>query len=403
MIIFQYFDLPLFALFLSIFVSECGRQIKDIEIASHVEELREDDVYKLMDSGGLGLRPLKGMNCAMSMKLGWRLIDDKESIWARVVIAKYKCGNDMVPIVKKRVGSSCVWKSICGLWDSVEKGSRVNFWKDRWIPTFPPLIEDMCAQPELRNLDEKVYEYVRKGIWEIDKVIFWFDEDVVRKIAAIPAPRLGIGSDKVVWGLNANGKFSVSLAFRLGKENVNDDNASFWRKIWKWPGPQKFKSFLWLLSKERVFTNLMRFERRMAEDLFCPSCRVHSVSALHAVRDCEEVKPLWLMLIKPGCWQEFFNCNMRKWIEMNLSRDFGRDESGSWRITFVVCAWRIWWRRNKFVFEGLKENRSHIFWDILLRSRKISDVWKKVEAAGGRKESKKVDIFVGWKPPDGMD
>lgn len=39
--------------------------------------------------GGLGVRRLTDMNRALLIKLGWRMIHHKESLWARVIWAKY--------------------------------------------------------------------------------------------------------------------------------------------------------------------------------------------------------------------------------------------------------------------------------------------------------------------------
>ncbi|KAF7808539.1 putative ribonuclease H protein At1g65750 family [Senna tora] len=309
----------------------------------------------------------EGMNSAMLMKLGWRLIEDKESLWARVLRAKYRCGDDLVPTVKRRVDSSCVWKSICGVWESVEKGikwslgdgAKMKFWKDNWIPNHPPLVKVVCHHLELRNFDEVVADYAKEGVWLIDRIRFWFGEEIVRKIVAIPTPRLGLERDRVVWGPTCDGKFSVSSAFNLGNENNTDGDSNFWQKIWKWPGPQKYKSFLWLLSRERIYTNLM----------------------------------------SRGAGMIFFNCNMKQWVDMNLSRDLGKSDCGEWRLTFVVCAWRLWWRRNKLVFEDVKEDSRKIFWEVLFRTREISEAWKKVDVGSPQKGPKK-EISVSWKPPE---
>ncbi|KAF7811720.1 putative ribonuclease H protein At1g65750 family [Senna tora] len=136
----------------------------------------------------------------------------------------------MVPTVKKRADSSCVWRSICGVWESGEKGikwnlgngAKVNFWKDNWIPNHPPLVKAVCHHPELRNLDEVVADYAKEGVWLVNKIRFWFDEEIVRKIVAIPTPRLGLERDRVIWGPTCDGKFSISSAYKLGTKNNSD-------------------------------------------------------------------------------------------------------------------------------------------------------------------------------------
>ncbi|KAF7812631.1 28 kDa heat- and acid-stable phosphoprotein [Senna tora] len=68
--------------------------------------------------------------------------------------------------------------------------------------------------------------------------------------------------------------------------------------------------------------------------------------------------------------------------------------------TFVVCAWRLWWRRNKVVFEGVKEDKGQVFWDVLFRAKEISESWEKVEGVSRKRMERKKEILVGWKPPD---
>ncbi|RYQ95010.1 hypothetical protein Ahy_B08g089987 [Arachis hypogaea] len=76
------------------------------------------------------------------MKAGWGLIESKDSLWARVLRAKYKCGNDIIPQVERRRSDSNLWKGICLAWEDVEKnmvwrvgdGSQIKFWTHNWIP-----------------------------------------------------------------------------------------------------------------------------------------------------------------------------------------------------------------------------------------------------------------------------
>lgn len=63
--------------------------------------------------GGLGIRSSLEMNKALLGKIGWRLLHDRESIWARVLRAKYKVGDvhDASWLVAKSNWSS-TWGSV---------------------------------------------------------------------------------------------------------------------------------------------------------------------------------------------------------------------------------------------------------------------------------------------------
>lgn len=66
------------------------------------------------EEGGLGIRPTREMNKALLSKVGWRLIHEKVSLWAKILRTKYKVGDihDQSWAVVKSSWSS-TWRSIC--------------------------------------------------------------------------------------------------------------------------------------------------------------------------------------------------------------------------------------------------------------------------------------------------
>ncbi|KAH1063509.1 hypothetical protein J1N35_028496 [Gossypium stocksii] len=97
--------------------------------------------------GGLGLRKLKDQNISFLMKLGFKLVSDKEAFWVRVVRSKYQM-NDKLPECVDRNGSSFLWKSLSKIWTlfresihwSIGDGRKIRCWKDNWIPHLGPLL-----------------------------------------------------------------------------------------------------------------------------------------------------------------------------------------------------------------------------------------------------------------------
>ncbi|KAG7536801.1 hypothetical protein ISN44_As13g007270 [Arabidopsis suecica] len=69
------------------------------------------------DGGGLGLKEARVMNKALLAKVGWRLLSDKSSLWAKVLRSKYKVGE----VVSYGIG----WV--------LEDGMTIKFWTDRWL------------------------------------------------------------------------------------------------------------------------------------------------------------------------------------------------------------------------------------------------------------------------------
>lgn len=95
--------------------------------------------------GGLGIRSIKDHNRAMLAKWFWRFGMERDSLWRRVVVARY---GEISPWESKEVRfrHGCgVWKSIQkikeGFWNfirfNLRSGRKIKFWKDRWIGDYP--------------------------------------------------------------------------------------------------------------------------------------------------------------------------------------------------------------------------------------------------------------------------
>ncbi|KAF7833013.1 putative ribonuclease H protein At1g65750 family [Senna tora] len=139
------------------------------------------------------MKNLDLMNQAYLMKVGWGLINSKDDLWAKVMKAKYKCGNDLIPNVQSCLSASNLWNGVVKTWDKVEKhifwrvgnGDSVAFWKDVWI-----------------------YE------------------------VGLPPPSRNLGDDTIRWALTKDGKFSIKTAYQalFGNHPCNAQliNPKYW-------------------------------------------------------------------------------------------------------------------------------------------------------------------------------
>lgn len=59
--------------------------------------------------GGLSLRKARDINVAMLMKIGWGIINNKDSLWMQILWSKYSCGDNILPVMKKENNSSNLW------------------------------------------------------------------------------------------------------------------------------------------------------------------------------------------------------------------------------------------------------------------------------------------------------
>ena len=167
--------------------------------------------------GGMGFRDIHCFNLALLAKQCWRLLDQSDSLCARVLKAKYYPEEDIFKVNLKK-GSSYVWKSIWAgvqtfkkgcIW-RVGDGMDINIWEDCWIPNSPDRkITTRRGNIVLIRVHELIYpitgswdeELIRANFWNID----------VQRIMQIPLPRHDI-SDFVAWHHNKSGRFSVKSA-----------------------------------------------------------------------------------------------------------------------------------------------------------------------------------------------
>ncbi|XP_050260964.1 uncharacterized protein LOC126705795 [Quercus robur] len=92
--------------------------------------------------GGMGFRNLQAFNLAMLAKQGWRLLENPNSLVARIYRAKYYPHGD---VLKAGLGSSpsFSWRSIMQGLEVVRKGTRwtlgngrlIHIWDDKWLST----------------------------------------------------------------------------------------------------------------------------------------------------------------------------------------------------------------------------------------------------------------------------
>jgi hypothetical protein len=81
--------------------------------------------YAILSGGGMGFRDFHSFNLAMLAKQSWRLINEPDSLCARVLRAKYYPDGDILKAGPK-AGSSFTWTEY-SCWDSnFQKGNHLK-------------------------------------------------------------------------------------------------------------------------------------------------------------------------------------------------------------------------------------------------------------------------------------
>ena len=95
---------------------------------------------KPKDRGGLGLQTRRGRNTTLLAKLNWRLHNEKDALWAKVLDAKYCTNRRQNSSNDDRLPCSRIWTAIKkgrevfmkGSRWTVGKDSKINFWYGNW-------------------------------------------------------------------------------------------------------------------------------------------------------------------------------------------------------------------------------------------------------------------------------
>ena len=169
-------------------------------------------------NGGMGFRDLHSFNLAMLAKQVWRLIDEPESLCARVLRAKYYPSGDILKAGPKK-GSSFTWQSLVAgiqtfkrghIW-RVGKGEKINIWEDHWVP----------SSPTRQVITHRSGAIITRVNELIDPITEQWDEELIRsifspvdvgRILRIPLSHNGF-EDFVAWQGNRNGVFTVRSAY----------------------------------------------------------------------------------------------------------------------------------------------------------------------------------------------
>jgi hypothetical protein len=169
------------------------------------------------NDGGMGFRDFQSFNLAMLAKQVWRLIDEPDSLCAKVLRAKYYPDGDILKAGPKS-GSSFTWQSIIAglatfkrgyIW-RVGDGEKINIWSDPWIPSSPNgKITSRRGNIILTRVNQLIDP---NGQWDEGLITSLFNSLDARRIMQIPLNIHGF-SDFISWRLTKQGFFSVRTAY----------------------------------------------------------------------------------------------------------------------------------------------------------------------------------------------
>jgi hypothetical protein len=233
-------------------------------------------------------------------------------------------------------------------------GSNIKIRDDKWIP--PPKPYQFQAQVQNLNPEARVCELidVESNWWNVHLLEQIFSADMVELICNIPiSPRLM--QDRLVWVGNKNGQFSIRSAYFLdlewetrhpGNSSRSSYNKECWKLLWNLKIPRSVQLFLWRVCNDILPTKEKLWKRRLVENPLCPLCGLESESSFHDVWLCDAAKA-----VRSECPPRIQKSSLGNDDFLTLFGSLnGRMDVEDMEL-FAMVAQRIWFRRNRFVFE----------------------------------------------------
>ena len=98
-------------------------------------------VIRPIEEGGLGIQAARAKNIALLAKLNWRLYQEKDALWAKVILSKYCSNSRQTTRDPDKLPCSPCWTVVKtgfptfvdGIFWSVGRRSKLKFWEDKWV------------------------------------------------------------------------------------------------------------------------------------------------------------------------------------------------------------------------------------------------------------------------------
>lgn len=116
---------------------------------------------------GFGLRSIRVINDAAMLKLSWEVMFSDSACANQLKARFFKAGQPCSTYRK-----SSIWPGIKRFYNIIKAntswiigdGSRVNFWKDKWL--FSPIVDLISIPADMQGmLHAKVCDFIKNGSW----------------------------------------------------------------------------------------------------------------------------------------------------------------------------------------------------------------------------------------------
>ena len=286
-----------------------------------------EKVCRAKSLGGLGLYACKPRNVTLLAKLNWRLLEEKDALWAQTILAKYSPNGVMEVNQRLNKSGSNTWRGIKkgnavfrkGIRWVVNNGQGVSFWHDKWVGDKP--IRDVIQGPLLSHEESlRVCDVVEGvGFWDLSRVSMTIPTLICDSIRAVPICTTRQQEDCIAWD-SCNGDFCLKIAYLLAcKSPTRTSTVASPNWIWKIPTSPRICFFLWQCYHNSVPVRDTLASRGINVPTTCPRCLGTNESLFHVLRECPDSLSFWHDLKVPHICLASFSLPLIDWLKLNCS------------------------------------------------------------------------------------
>lgn len=160
----------------------------------------------------------------------------------------------------------------------VGNGNDISVWNDSWIVPGFKLKDPVQSIPsELSPI--RVAELVDDhGHWNLAPIEHLIPQVIRHRIRAIIPPNIDNGIDLKLWPENSHGDFTLASSTPFSQGMVLIVMKIYGRRSGKCEVLERVRSFLWLMTHERLLTKERKHRMGLGDDL-CNHCYIESETA----------------------------------------------------------------------------------------------------------------------------
>ena len=310
-----------------------------------------EEVCRPKDEGGLGLRSLTDMNNVTLLKLLWRLVTNKSSLWVRWIHTTVLKNESIWSAKDSDKKGSCMWRNflkIRGLARQfckvdVHNGKSTSFWYDQWSPMgcltdiFGPRgqIDTGIGQHDTvytARTKRRRRNHRSEGLINVE-----------HHLISLPSSD---AEDIVLW----RGKQNIYKSQFITRDTWNlirpvREKVAWHKGLWFSQATPKFRFCSWLGLHNRLTTGDRMISWNLGIDGVCVLCQHHLETRDHLFFRCTYSSSLWSKLMRELMGNHYTD----EWssiIFFMSQSQLSRTRTFLARYVFQTTLYMIWRERN---------------------------------------------------------